>query len=360
VRPVNKFIGSLLPILLVACLPAAAQLAPASTDPLARIREAAKGNTQACSATGETLCEQIAPKIVSNAEGDSPLEANLLHLFDVVRSQDEPVEWAISSFRDVKIDVHLEKNPLVTDHSVTGSQEGEDVIAEIRGREKPDEWVLLGAFLGDHPDLEDDYNAALVIEAARDIQLTGIHPRRSLRFVLFGPGDSDSSHYVQAHRNELDRASAVLIFDAAANPVTGFVLNGRNDIEAGVNKALDPIYPMGVTHHTFDAPLERNSLSFLLEGIPTLLAPPPDTDGGEIRSLYVPIRVDGQELARLKRNTAIAAVTAFDIAEQAEPIGPRQSHAQIESLLTSTGLDQKMKTRGLWASWQSGQRGRLP
>jgi hypothetical protein len=44
-------------------LPAAAQLSPAEPDPLARIRDAAKTNVQACSATGESLCEQVAPKI---------------------------------------------------------------------------------------------------------------------------------------------------------------------------------------------------------------------------------------------------------------------------------------------------------
>ena len=63
-------IGLLL-LCLAACLPASAQLLPSDPDPLARIREAAKSNVQACSATGETLCEQVAPKILGNAQGDS-------------------------------------------------------------------------------------------------------------------------------------------------------------------------------------------------------------------------------------------------------------------------------------------------
>ncbi len=67
-------------MLSMACLPAAAQLSPSQPDPLARIREAAQGNTQACSATGETLCEQVAPKIIANAQGDSPLAENLRRL----------------------------------------------------------------------------------------------------------------------------------------------------------------------------------------------------------------------------------------------------------------------------------------
>src|SRR5580700_7564454 len=67
-------------MLLVNCFPATAQLPGAQPDPLARIRDAAKGNVEACSATGETLCEQVAPKIVANAQGESPLAENLRKL----------------------------------------------------------------------------------------------------------------------------------------------------------------------------------------------------------------------------------------------------------------------------------------
>ena len=77
----------LLAIFLAACVPAAAQLGPTEPDPLARIRDAAKTNVQACSATGETLCEQVAPKIIENALGESPLAENLRRLTESVRDQ---------------------------------------------------------------------------------------------------------------------------------------------------------------------------------------------------------------------------------------------------------------------------------
>ncbi len=73
--------------------------------------------------------------------------------------------------------------------SIGGPVEQENVIAEIRGREKPDEWVLLGAHLDSWElgtgALDNGCNAAMVIEAARDILRTGVKPRRSIRFVLF-------------------------------------------------------------------------------------------------------------------------------------------------------------------------------
>src|SRR5712664_1846718 len=85
--------------------------------------------------------------------------------------------------------------------------EQENVIGEIRGREKPDEAVILGAHL-DSWDLgtgalDNGCNAALVIEAARAIKATGLLPRRTIRFVLFSgeeQGTIGSFEYVKAHR----------------------------------------------------------------------------------------------------------------------------------------------------------------
>ena len=164
------------------------------------------------------------------------------------------------------------------------------MVAEIRGREKPDEWVLLGAHLDSSAlnsgAVDEACNAALVIEAARDIQLTGVRPRRSIRFVLFGGRvralivrpdagrgapleegrrTSGSWTYLRAHHDELDRARAAILFDTAANRVNGFALNGRRDIESSVRETLKPIGPMGVTDFSFNVPLGPDSFDFLLK-----------------------------------------------------------------------------------------------
>src|SRR5216683_5373903 len=67
-------------------------------------------------------------------------------------------------------------------NQIGGPVEQENVVGEIRGREKPDEAVILGAHL-DSWDLgtgalDNGCNAALVIEAARAIKATGLVPRR--------------------------------------------------------------------------------------------------------------------------------------------------------------------------------------
>ena len=69
---------------------------------------------------------------------------------------------------------------------------------------------------------------------------------------------------------------------------------------------------------------------------------------------------DKVDLRELKINTALAAVTAWGIAERAEPLGKRLSRAEIEQQLADTGLDEKMKQQGYWELWQNGVHGRKP
>jgi len=348
----------------ISAIPVEAQLPSAQPDPLARIREASKTNVEACSATGETLCEQVAPKIIANAQGESPLSENLRRLNEEVNGVSgseaaaRVVSWAVAAFRDEGLDVHTEKyaNPN------SGPAELENMVAEIRGREKPDEWVLVGAHLDTWPHSENSCDAAGVIEAARDISRSGIRPRRSIRFVLFTGNEGGvpgSWAYVRAHRAELDGARAAIVFSSMCLRVTGYSLNGRHDFERGLREAMKPIESLEAGHFDFAAPLGTDNFDFIVEGVPTLTTiqvpttivfDSPSTGG-------VPDKID---IEGLKRNTAIVAVTAFGIAERAGPIGPRQSRAEIESLLKASGLEQSMKDTNLWPLWKSGERGRLP
>jgi len=59
-------------------------------------------------------------------------------------------------------------------------------------------------------------------------------------------------------------------------------------------------------------------------------------------------------------NTVLAAVTAWGLADRTEPIGKRQSRAEVEALMKETGLDKELQLNGMWAGFQSGERGRKP
>lgn len=357
---------------LSACIPAAAQLSPVEPDPLARIRDAAKTNVQACSATGETLCEQVAPKIIANAQGDPPLAENLRRLSEILKDhhsrtseESSAVAWAVAAFQGAGFEVHTEKYDVPAAGSKGKLSQKENVVAEFRGRENSEDWVLVGAHLGPWapgPGAVDySCDAAAVIEAARDISLTGVRPRLSIRFVLF-TGDErrmpGSWAYVRSHRAELDHARAVIIFHSNCLRVTGYSTNGRHDLESGLREAMKPIESLEANQLVLGATTGTDDFEFLLEGVPTLSA-------YHLHPVLIDPALRGRiaamiELADVKHNIAVVAVTAFGIAERAAPIGPRQSRAEIESLLSALGLDAQMKTTETWKQWQSGERGRLP
>ncbi len=258
---------------------------------------------------------------------------------------------------------HAVRVHLTMPNQVSGPVEQENVVAEIRGREKPDEFVVLGAHLDSWElgtgALDNGCNAALEIEAARALEATGLRPRRSIRFVLFSgeeQGTLGSWAYVRAHRAELDRAVAVVVYDAGIGRVTGYSLGGRKDIEAAVREILKPVESWGANTHTSDAFFGTDNLDFLLEGVPTLVA-------NQEEANYLPNyhassdTFDKVDIRELKLHTALAAVTVFGIAERAERLGKRQSRAEIEALMKETALDKQLQTLGYWPMWEQNQRG---
>jgi hypothetical protein len=251
-------------------------------------------------------------------------------------------------------------------NKIGGSIEQENVVGEIRGYEKPDEVVILGAHLDSWElgtgALDNGCNAALVIEAARAIKATGLLPRRTIRFVLFSgeeQGTIGSFEYVKAHRAELDKIRAMITYDSGIGRATGYSLGGRHDIEPGVREALKPLESWGANRDTYDASFGTDNFDFLLEGVPTLVA-------NQEEANYLPNyhaasdTLDKVDIRELKLNTVLAALTAWGIADRVEPLGKRLSRAELDVLVKETGLDQQLKLLGYWPAWQSGQRGRKP
>lgn len=277
----------------------------------------------------------------------------------VAREDAERIARFLSSGQKVRVRFEMPNH-------VSGPIESENVVAEIRGRETPDQFVLLGAHL-DSWDLgtgalDDGCNAALVIDAARVIHASGTAPRRSVRFVLFTgeeQGMLGSWAYVRAHRSELDRLVAAVIFDQGTGRVSGYSLGGREDTLAAVREALDPVRSLGVKDLTLDAALRTDNFDFLLEGVPTLLAIQEPAN-------YIPNyhaasdTFDKVDIGALKNNVAVAAITSYALADREERIGPRQSRSATEQLMKETGLDRQMKLEGFWSLWERGERGRNP
>jgi carboxypeptidase Q len=303
--------------------------------------------------------------------GPSPLEQNLRYLADTKRERitgseatARAISWAINAFKLAGVDeVHTEKFSIPPGR--LAGKSGDDsmnVVAEIRGRDLPDEFVILAGHLdstaaGAERDAD---SPAMVIDAARAIHASGSIPRRSIRFILYTGAEQGmlGTHaYADSHHAELDRMIAAISLDEEMGSVTGYSLGGRNEILAAVKEALAPIRSLGANQFTTDARISIDTFDFLLEGIPTLTP--------NIQSAKSPIihestsgGYDTDSMEALKHQVAIAAVSAYALSDTETRIGSRQSRAQVEQLLESTGLDKQMKSANIWPDWESGKRGR--
>jgi Zn-dependent M28 family amino/carboxypeptidase len=134
-----------------------------------------------------------------------------------------------------------------------GPVTSQNVIAEIRGREKPDEIVLLGAHL-DSWDLgtgaiDDGAGMAIVMAAAKMIRDLPQHPRRTVRVVLFGSeecGLFGGKAYAEAHKAELEHYVVVAEPDFGQGPVYRFQTGVANPDEPSLRRIRAALGPLGI------------------------------------------------------------------------------------------------------------------
>jgi hypothetical protein len=167
----------------------------------------------------------------------------------------------------VEIDV---RNTLGTDSTVVYN-----TIAEIRGSERPDEVVLLGAHL-DSWDLatgttDNATGSIAVLEAARILKASGVRPRRTIRFALFSgeeQGLYGSRMYARDHAGELGKAQAVLVLDNGTGRITGMSLQGRNELAQLWRDVFAPIESLGPFRIQARNKGGTDHLPFLSHGVP--------------------------------------------------------------------------------------------
>jgi Zn-dependent M28 family amino/carboxypeptidase len=114
-----------------------------------------------------------------------------------------------------------------------------NVLGELRGRERPDEIVLVGAHLdswdvgqGAH---DDGAGVAMAMQALTLLRKLGLTPRRTIRVVLFTNEETagrGAQGYADRHREELPRHVAALETDSGGGrPVGLAVAAGKPGLE---------------------------------------------------------------------------------------------------------------------------------
>ena len=119
----------------------------------------------------------------------------------------------------------------------SGPVETANVVGEIRGREHPEQILVVGGHL-DSWDLaqgttDNGSGTATTLGAAEAIMRSGQKPRRTIRFVLFTgeeQGLDGSFAYYKQHQGEWANHLGDLILDEGQGPVTDFMLGGRDDL----------------------------------------------------------------------------------------------------------------------------------
>lgn len=253
----------------------------------------------------------------------------------------------------------LEQGPVTMqfafENKVSGPTQVNNVIAEIPGSERPDEWILIGAHFDswDYGTGAQDNGAgsAMVLEAARAIAALGVRPRRSIRFALWGgeeEGLIGSSAYVQAHTRELDKCVAVLNTDNGAGHPKGWKVEGRTDLRDAMQPISDSLLKdisgdelsLKTTYDTDHGP-------FMLHGIPSLDLLVDMTHYFEVHHKSSDT-YDKVDPLFLKSGAAIVAVTAFAIARDEKPIASHIDHAAVAEILKKADLAEFLTQIGAW------------
>jgi carboxypeptidase Q len=132
-----------------------------------------------------------------------------------------------------------------------------NVIGEIRGRELPDEIVLLGAHL-DAWDAgtgaqDDGAGCAMVMAAARMIVQQDLRPRRTIRVVHYTAeetGIHGGLAYLEAHRHELDRHVLALESDSGSFAPRGFTVDATDAVINDLAARCAPLARLAPEHWT--------------------------------------------------------------------------------------------------------------
>jgi carboxypeptidase Q len=284
-------------------------------------------------------------------------EIDRLPMVIVAREDGERIARLLASGNPVWADLSIP-------NKIGGAIKTWNVVAELRGTEKPDEYVVLGAHLDSWElgtgALDNGCNAALVIDALRAIKASGLKPRRSMKFILFSgeeEGLIGSRVYAMQHRSELDKIAGVVIFDSGTGKTTGFSVGGRKDIIPSAQPLVAPLAQFGADKLIANAEAGTDHFDFMLEGVPTFVAEQEEANYLEnyhaMSDTY-----DKVDFPQLKKHVAEAAELTFALANAADHVGPRLRRAQIEQTLHETHLDQEMKEMGMWDDWANRKRGR--
>jgi carboxypeptidase Q len=236
----------------------------------------------------------------------------------------------------------------------TGPVDSANVVGEIRGREHPEQVLVVGAHL-DSWDLsegttDNGTGSASVLGAAEAVALSGMKPRRTIRFVLFTgeeQGLDGSFAYVKQHQVEMANHLGDLVLDSGQGPVNEFQLGGRDDLIESFKpfaKSLANIREVKVGDKVESG---TDTLPFSMAGLPGINM---DQDSPDYKYTHHSA-ADALEAVKpevLTENATLMAIAAFWIADRPERFASPWPAERTAKMLRASGEYEFLNAFHLW------------
>lgn len=260
------------------------------------------------------------------------------------------------------LETRIENRAIIGD-----SYESNNVIAEIKGSEKPDEVIIIGAHLDSWAlgtgANDNGCNVSMLIDIARQMQALKITPKRTIRFALWNgeeQGYFGSWDYCLDHQDDLDNHIMAMSIDIGSGDIIGFFTNGREELIPIVDKLLKPVDTLS-SYLQINAPIiGTDNFDFMLEGIPNLVANHKPAGYG-INYHASSDTYDKVDLKALKSNSAIIAAVTLgfaNLSEEDAKVLNRNSRAEIQKIFEDNKTEFSMRMFNVWDPWMNGERGR--
>ncbi|MGB0034174.1 MAG: M20/M25/M40 family metallo-hydrolase [Candidatus Acidiferrales bacterium] len=229
-----------------------------------------------------------------------------------------------------------------------------NVVGEIRGRENPEQVVVVGGHL-DSWDLasgttDNGCGVTTTLGAAEAILNSGYKPRRTIRFVLFTgeeQGLFGSFAYVKSHEKEMANHVAAIILDDGQGPVKGIQLGGRDDLIPAVQEFAKSLQAFGDLKVDDEVEFGTDTGPFTLAGLPGINF---DQDSPDYRfTHHSPVDTfDKVKAEVLDRNATVMALAGFWIADRPERLANPWPPEKSAHMLAERHYDGFLKAVGLW------------
>jgi hypothetical protein len=208
----------------------------------------------------------------------------------------------------------------VSNKFLPGPVKAFNTVGEIKGTDKADEVVVIGAHL-DSWDLgsgttDNGTGTSVVLETARILAKCGTKPRRTIRFILF-TGEEQGLHgsrlYVAQHKSEMSKVSVAIVHDTGTGRARGITAGGRPLVQAILQRELHSLEALGVTNFAGRSMGGSDHASFDRAGVPGFMLS--QEPAGYTLSHHTPLdTLDRASEADLIQGAQVMAVTAMRIA----------------------------------------------